>query len=301
MTIQNICRTLMFMSVVCTLYACTSGPDGEDEVMPEDMPFVLSEGFDLKQTPLGEGYQVGFFFSREGTFSLQNSLAVTGKGGTLSSDDVEIPEAPDQYEFFAYSPYDSGWNDVLESLKEFSVKSNQSLVEDYRASDLMFADAVEKKSGKYEAVFAHQMARIVVHVTDRTGSFDLTDASAALHDLKTSMLILLSNSTVQTDGRSVADITCHLLDSRDRRASFAALVPPQNPSDEKLALTLHLGQSNYEFTIPDMTVLKQGLSYICSMSMTDRGLVLEGSSVSDWDDDGGSLIVVPVPDETNIQ
>ena len=84
-----------------------------------------------------------------------------------------------------------------------------------------------------------------------------------------------------------ASVSCHMLDSRDRRASLAAVIPPQETENLILAFDLALADSVYGFTLSDVPPFEAGKVYVYSLRVTDRGLELEDSTITDWEDDGG--------------
>lgn len=287
---MNAGRWLLMAVAACLEISCSTLSQDEEGSASggRELVFRTVSGDDA---PLMEqGSTVGLFLTSVTTGEVlrRNELVVVGENGTPAHQlDLLESSAPDDYEFFAYSPYDNSWDDILDSVLEFEVSADQSSDKGYEASDLMLAYDIRHNDKGDEVLFSHVMAKIILHVTDRTGMFDMISSGAVLHGLRCGAYVYMADGACQANDADPSDIKCHMLDSRDRRASLSAVVPPQELDGGKLAFSLLLGGAEYSFSIADVQLLSGEKVYIYSLRMTDRGLELEDSTIADWEDDGG--------------
>lgn len=287
---MSVGRWLHMAAAACLAISCSTLSQEDDGSVSGERTLVFRTVSGNDAPFMEQGSTVGMFITAVSTGELlrRNELVVVGENGTPAHQlDILESSASDDYEFFAYSPYDSSWDDILDSVLEFEVSADQSSDKGYEASDLMLAYDIEHNDKCDEVLFSHVMAKIILHVTDRTGMFDMTSSGAVLHGLRCGAYIYMADGSCQTMDVDASDIYCHMLDSRDRRASLSAVVPPQELDGGKLAFSLLLGGAEYGFSISDVQQLSGEKVYIYSLRMTDRGLELEDSTIADWEDDGG--------------
>lgn len=284
------CRWLLILAAAWMAVSCSSGSldDGGSADGRSILVFKTCSGDEI--VPMEQEAAVGVFFWSDGTGDIlrKNEMVIIGENGEpVQQRDTLVPAALDEYRFFAYSPYDSSWDDILDSVLEFAVEKDQTSEVNYRNSDLMMSHKIERKGFCNEAVFDHVMAKIVLHVTDKTGTFDLTGASVTMHGLVCGAYVYVADGSCLVMDMDSASVSCHMLDSRDRRASLAAVIPPQETEEPILAFDLALAGSVYGFTLSDVPPFEAGKVYVYSLRMTDRGLELEDSTITNWEDDGG--------------
>lgn len=292
---NNAVRWLLAIAAAWSVLSCS--PDSEDEAgnISDKRKLVFRTHSGENSPFMEEGATLGVFLTSRSTGEVlrSNELIVIGeKGAPLQQRDTLFPAVMDDYEFFAYSPYDSSWDDVLESVLEFEVSADQSSDVNLRSSDLMLSYDIVKGKYSEEVFFSHVMAKIVIHVTDRTGLFDMTASGAVLHGLRCGAYINTADGSCQSIDNDTSDIICNMLDSRDRRASLTAVIPPQQLENEILPFSVILGDAEYEFSVSGVHGLEGEKVYVYSLNMTDRGLALEDSTIMDWEDGAsGSLNV----------
>lgn len=279
----------------CIALSCSSDrDDGPEDESAAPLPLLLKVDSGAGVGMMEEGSTVGVFFidRKDGEAFRKNEMLIVDKGGMLMPGrDAVVPADMESYDFFAYSPYDGGWDDVVDSVVEFDVMADQSSRRNHVDSDLMLSYRIERKEGYAEVVFRHAMAKVRVHVTDRTGTFDMRFSSLSLGGLKLRSYIYMAEGTSVTDSPS-GDLSCYPEESIDRRVSFAAVVPPQEIAGAKLDMTVGIGDREYGFTVSDVESLVGGKLHVFNIRMTERGLELEGTDVTDWEDDGGGNMTV---------
>lgn len=291
----NVCRWLpVIAAAICITISCSSDP-AESYDIPERCPVVLKVENGSDVDVMDEGMTVGaFFVSKDnGSVLRRNEMMIVGEHGMLMQDrDTIVPLKLDSYDFIAYSPYDSSWDNLPESMVEFDVEEDQSSDIAYISSDLMISTSISISNGTAEAVFRHAMSRIMLHITDKTGVFDMRFSSAVINDMKLRSYLYIYGESSSTDDKMIGDIVCRRLDCKDRRASFTAVFPAQQPVDGKLTVEAEIAGIIYDFEITGVPAMESGNVLVCSMSMTERGLELENTELTDWEDGGSGSIVV---------
>lgn len=286
----SIYRWLLLAAATCIALSCSSKHLDDGENVSGCLPLILKVDSGTGVSPMEAGTTVGVFFMSKGSgeaFRTNEMLIVDHDGMLMQGRDTVVPSNTGQYDFFAYSPYSSGWDEVADAVVEYDVEPDQTSSLHYQASDLMLSYMIERKDDHDEAVFRHVMAKILVHITDKTGTFDMRFASALLRDMKLRSYIYMGEGTCRTDESVISDVECRPLECMDRRASFAAVVPPQDVVAGKLEMIIGIGANSYDFAVPYMDMLTGGKVHVFNMRMTERGLELEDTQVNDWEDAGG--------------
>ena len=291
----NPCRWLLIAAVACM--AASGSDDHKATVLETESrgPVVMKTESGSMTDVMAKGTTVGaFFMSREnGSVYRRNEMLIVGEHGMLMQErDTIVPLDLESYDFLAYSPYESSWDDLPDSVVEFEVRTDQSSDMDYVASDLMISNRMIETDDRIEAVFRHVMSKVVLHVTDKTGVFDMRFSSAVIKDIRNRSYLHVSGNTAETDASASADLNLHMLDARDRRASYAVVFPPQQLADGNLIIEVEVAGIVYDFTVSGVPALEEGDVYVCSMSMTDRGLELDDTELTDWADGGSGIMIV---------
>lgn len=288
-------RWLLIAAATCIALSCSSDHTDDGDDASARLPLILKVDSGTGIDAMEEGSTVGVFLMNKTTGDAfrKNEMLIVDAGGTLMQGrDTVVPPETAMYDFFAYSPYDSGWNEIAGSVIEFDVKADQTARTDYVESDLMLSYQIDRKEDHDEVVFRHVMAMILVHITDKTGNFDMRFSSAVLEDMKLRSYVYMAEGTCQTDEGLVSDLVCRPLESLDRRASYSAVVPPQDLPEDGLAMKIGIGEMVYDFTVSDLSSLSGGKVHVFNLRMTERGLELEDTQVKDWEDAGGGKITV---------
>lgn len=189
----------------------------------------------------------------------------------------------------AYCPYDASWDDALESVKEFSVKTDQTASLDYIGSDLMWAAGVKTARPTTEVTLSHAMSRILIHMTSHSPENDMGNVGVTLQGMKTGCHVFLPEHSLQVDTATVSDIRCHMADIKEHRVSLSAVIPPQDIPDGRIRLNITLGGETYDYDIPSVS-FESGKLYVYALSFADDNFVFGNGSVSDWTDDADEVL-----------
>lgn len=267
------------------LLICASCSDPKEfEYVDEDLS--TEERVIINVTdPNGEGETIPagtkvavYMMGEDGTYQLVE--VVVGKDGSFV-----LPTAAQQV--IAYSPQQDNWGmDALEEPQLFSVQSDQTTEENYEESDFMIGTLGQMRSTTQNMQFTHMLAKIVIHIMDETGANDFEQCGITLRDMRNTVWVDLSKQAVTTVEDAEADIKMQPYSVTDHRISLRAIVAPQTKlTGDKFIVFSNAGHG-IRYAIPQDAELQGGKTYSFSMRLTESGLVFDGSSISDWKNEG---------------
>lgn len=235
-------------------------PNGEQETVPA--------GTKVATYVMGE----------DGTYQLVE--VVVGEDGSFV-----LPNAAQQ--MIAYSPQQDDWGmDALTEPQLFTVQSDQTTEGNYEESDLMIGTLGLMRSTTQNIQFTHMLAKIVIHIMDETGANDFEQCGITLRDMNNTVLVDLSKQAVTTVEDAVADIKMLPYSVTDHRISLRAIVAPQTKLAGDQFIVFSNDGRGMRYSIPQDALLQGGKTYSFSMRLTESGLVFDGSSISDWKEEG---------------
>ena len=243
-------------------------PNGEEE--------AITAGTKMAAYVMGE----------DGTYELVE--VVVGQDGSFV-----LPTSAQQ--IVAYSPIQEEWG--IEAMTEpqlFSVQSDQTTEENYEESDLMIGTLGLMRSTTQNMQFTHKLAKIVIHIMDETGANDFEQCGITLRDMNNTVWVDLSKQAITTVEDAVADIKMLAYSVTDHRISLRAIVAPQTKLAGDQFIVFINGEHGIRYSIPQDAELQGGKTYSFSMRLTESGLVYEGSSISDWKDEGENELDIKV-------
>lgn len=210
------------------------------------------------------------------------ALPATGQGSTM----------------VAYSPYQEEWGDsAIVTNPVFTVQDNQTKEESYDASDLMIGVSTSKARTRADIspmTFSHMLAKVAIHVVDETGRVNLNAINAELLSLYSSVQVDLLHQAVttltdvRTNIRMLSEMTT------DWRISSYGIVSPQEVADGTEFYAISLFGNRQTYPIPEGTTLEGGKTYTINMRLTEHGLIPDGWTIGDWDDEAENSIDVKV-------
>lgn len=276
-------RYLYILAALLLATSCSSGDNGGEEDYGE-VSFVLTTTDDGTTSSPAEGTSVGLYVYDENTSSFvsANGLAMVGNNGAL----MGAPSLPanGRYTVYAYIPYHSEWGEAVTTPQRFEVYSDQSKQSNYDASDLTVSKSTVS-GGQTTMDFQHLMANVVVHITDQTGTNNLegSNTHVVMKEMATAVMLTLKDGVVSTDDSQKSDIQMLTLDQTTRRISASAIVVPQEKKGGTTLFTLYLdGQQYLQFSLDESENLQSGKSYIYRLLLTEEGLVVDSTQITDW-------------------
>ena len=285
----NKLTSCLAIAIALLLSACS---DSNDFVYIDDdengeMSFVLSDENGNAQV-IPSGTQIGIYMiGNDGTTTFQQ-VKVDEDGNII------LTASARGKQIVAYSPYQEEWGeDVLATAPVFQVQTDQSSLSSYNASDLMIGSAVTTSDETNASIsFQHMMAKVVIHIIDDSGVIDLQQVSAELLNVFNSVNVDIKNVKVTTIEETTTDIQMYPEMVTDWRLSSYAILPPQTiaANTDFFAITVYGVRQVY--ALPEPVLLGGGQTYTINMRLTDQGLVLDGSYVTDWEEESAKTIDV---------
>lgn len=229
---------------------------------------------------IAQGTSVGVYVVGEDGNVTLHGLAVDGDGR------VVVPTSSRSDSIVAYIPFQEGWGvDAFFSYPLFSVLTDQSIQEQYDASDLMIGSCGPSTGEKVDSItFRHVLSKVAIHVIDETGHLALDQISVKLLNVNHRVEVDLPQQRVMTIDKERSDILMLSKVTTDWRISSYAIVAPQDISDGTLFFTVMLNDMEFTYPIPQATTLQSGKTYTINLRLKFYGLVPDGWYITDWDE-----------------
>lgn len=247
--------------------------EGNTEVVVSDA------GGNISSLPAGSVLGV-YVVDADGNVKLQRA-EVDGDGNAV------LPTAFGGNTVFAYSPWQEGWGlDALERYPVFSVQTRQDTQAGYQASDLVLGVRTpETRAEAFVLNLRHVMARVAIHIVDETGRVELNDIGIELLNLKKGVTVDILHqqvATVELTGPAILMLSGM---STDWRISSYAIVPPQEVEAGTDFYSVSLFGIQQVFPAPQEIRLTEGSTFTINMRLTGQGLIPDGWSITDWEEE----------------
>lgn len=185
--------------------------------------------------------------------------------------------------FMAYTPYVAGASETL----SFSVKSDQSIADNFNASNLLTASAVDvmATSPNVSFIFEPRMALVRVEMAGAEG----INTTSVKVNAKPQVSWNATNNEISEATGTATDITMWNQNSGDVNANsriFAAFVPGQSIVGGSQFLTMHVGEKQYCFKPKTNFALIAGKINKFKITIGENGEITIESitiNVKDWE------------------
>lgn len=298
-------KHLFFAAALLALVACNN----EDYTPMDDpntpMEIRLSSGIDVQtransaEVPdkqIAEGQQVGVFINdadNGDVVSVNLQYAADGNGQLTLTDASKQPYYPangNRVQMTAYHPYRDGAA-ITDNGYEFAVVADQSIDENYYASDLLYSESTgyARQKAAHNIAFKHKLSKVECTLTSGSGSPDLTGATVSIVNAQTNITFKPADGTLSdAQSATTADIK---LNSSITTGSYIGIIPPQTYSkgSQFLKITLASGGDFY-YTIPDESgdedlTLDENKVYKYTIQVNRTGLAVT-STIEEWGEGG---------------
>jgi hypothetical protein len=297
-------RILLFFMAAAALCGCSKNdPTEKPEVEKPDVdkpaeqvriPITLSTDIWTKATD--SGYESG---DKVGIYTVNN---VNGAAGTLADSGNHLdntkftfdgsawnPDTPVYWkdettpaDFYCYYPYMQAVGDV--TAVPFSVKADQSTLENYKASELLWGkkEGAKPSTDPVNISTRHAMSNLLVYVKPGTGYTEETLAaegiSVKVTGLKTSAKLNLATGVVTAEGAS-AD----MIPYKDNSYWRALVVPQDVVGTELIKVTV----GDREYTLVQTVSFQSNKQHKCTVVIKRIGegvnIGIEGGETADTD------------------
>lgn len=297
--------SLFILSSLAILSSCSEGekpdpPKPKPPTPPAEqtkIPINIATGAWTKATDSGfeTGDKVGIYVVNYTGATSPGTLASTGNHatnigftyGTAWTADTQIywKDQTTKADFYCYYPYVSTISDI--SAYPFNVKTNQSVLADYKASDLLWGKAagISPTSDPVQITVKHVMSNLIVKLTPGNGftAAELAAAVVKIKNLKTRSLINMTTGVAITTGTAEDIIPLKESDY------YRALVVPQSITNTDL-ITIDL--AGYTYVLNQTVTLEAAKQHTCTIvvNKTSEGVTITiGDWLTDGSDHGGTV------------
>ncbi|MBQ9410375.1 MAG: fimbrillin family protein [Bacteroidales bacterium] len=278
--------TAVMLVAACGKTPSSPTPSGQEQA-PEKIPINISISPVSKATDTAyeSGDKVGLYVVNSGsalsnTGNHADNVAFTFTGSAWNgAADLYWKDQSTAASFFCYYPYVASISNVKEI--PFAVKTDQSTLENYKASELLWGQKsnVTPTSDVVEITTTHRMSNILVYVLPGNGYTAETiwqeGVQVTINNLKVNAVLDAENGTATASG-TPADIVPYL-----EADHFRALVPPQ-AIDNQTLISLKVG--SYSFSIKETIAFKSNTQHKVSLTVNK---ISEGINIGigDWETD----------------
>lgn len=282
-------KQLRLTLILTCILATSCGKTPSEPVLPESekIPICIAPSPITKVTD--NAYEIGdvtglYVVNSGSSFSTTgnhvDNMAFSFNGSSWqSSSTIYWKDQNTPANFYCYYPRTENISDI--SAVPFSVKTDQSTLEGYKASELLCGSRlnVSPTADAVKITTTHRMSKILVYIVPGNGYTDESLAnenlSLTINNLKVSAKLNLSSGEVTADGNPV-DIIPYKEDGY-----YCALVPPQSLTNQTL-ISLRIGQDS--FSLKETISLKSNTQHKVTLTVNK---VSEGINIGigNWEND----------------
>jgi hypothetical protein len=290
-------KLLTLAAVAALMFSCSENPTPEPEPTPTPPPTQEKWAINIStsitratDTSFENGDKVGIYVVNQPN-ALKTSgnhvdnIGFTYSGSWSAATPIYWKDETTKADFYCYYPYASSISNV--ETYSFAVKTDQSSVANYKASDFLWGKTagVAPTKDAVGITVKHAMSNVIVKLIAGNGytAEDMASATVAICGLKTNSTINLASGVVTATG-DVAEIT-PMVENDYRRA----LVVPQSISNADL-IKVTIGDKVY--TLNQSIEFKSGKQHTCTLTVerTNQGINI---GIDGWetesDDFGGTV------------
>ena len=283
-------KLLTLAAVAALMFSCSENPTPEPEPAPTPTPTPEKWAINIStsitratDTSFENGDKVGIYVVNQPN-ALKTSgnhadnIGFTYSGSWSAATPIYWKDETTKADFYCYYPYASSISNV--EAYSFAVKTDQSSVANYKASDFLWGKTtgVAPTKDAVGITVKQAMSNVIVKLIAGNGytAEDIASASVAICGLKTNSTINLASGVVTATG-DVAEIT-PMVESDYHRA----LVIPQSVSNADL-IKVTIGDKVY--TLNQSVEFKSGKQHTCTLSVerTNQGINI---GIDGWETEG---------------
>lgn len=283
-------KLLALAAVAALMFSCSENPTPEPEPTPTPTPTPEKWAINIStsitratDTAFEDGDEVGIFVvNQPNTLKTSgnhaDNIGFTYSGSWSAATTIYWKDETTKADFYCYYPYASSISSV--EAYPFAVKTDQSSVANYKASDFLWGKTtgVAPTKDAVGITVKHAMSNVIVKLVAGNGytAEDMASASVAICGLKTNSTINLATGAITLTG-DAQEIT-PMVESDYHRA----LVIPQSVSNADL-IKVTIGDKVY--TLNQSVEFKSGKQHTCTLTVerTNQGINI---NIGGWDVDG---------------
>ena len=307
-------KYILFASAVVALAACSSNEEfeqiGNCEIKLSSTLLVQTRAAqDIQSEAFESGESVAVFINEDSSspsthYDQPLQYDVENDGSLTTTNPQYFPQNGNGVKIYAVYPYEAGQNvEVTETAATFSVQSDQSSKDNYKASDLMVGETTSKPvyrtTSNVTLQFKHCLSKININIKvgDGVDANDLNDAIVTIYTRTNDATFDVQSGVITAVGSqgqaaspfvTVGDLTA----SGNGFEGMSAIIIPQDISAGSQFITIDTNnQTTYRYSLPNTVNLisfEPGKAYTYNLTVRKSGLTLDSTNITDWDD-GGSV------------
>lgn len=301
-------KLFLLAATIAVLFAGCSKEGGGDEptptppdppVEPTKIPINISAGVWTRATDAGFEnndkagiYVVNYDGSAAGILTASgnhvDNMRFTLTNAAWNPDTpIYWKDQTTKADFYCYYPYTTAITNI--GAYVFSIKTNQSVEADYKASDFLWGKTagVAPTSNPVQITVKHAMSNLLIYLKAGDGYTDATlkaaQKSIVINNTKPNATINLATGIVMATG-AVADIAPHA-----ETDYYRVLIVPQTVSDVNL-ITVTIGNDSY--TLKQSQTFEANKQHKCTLTVNRTGNGINigiGGWETDDNDFGGTV------------
>ena len=273
--------------------ACSSEESGNQSVQNPEV-ISLSATVNGGMRASGENLQNAQFVSGAsihveaykhvgGTACGNGDYTTTDANGNLSGS-LTYPATGENIDICAYYPAT-----VSSGTSSFTVKSDQTTVENYQLSDLMYADKLEDKAkgSTHNLTFNHALSKIIVNIVAGTGvdNDDITTGVTAvkIKNTKPKATFDITGGAVGAIGESGETTDINITGTG---ASNEGIIVPQDV-DAGAFIEVTYNGTQYTYNLGADKTFAPGHKYTYELTLNASGISLKSLKINNWDEGSG--------------
>lgn len=307
-------KYIFFASAVVALAACNSNEEfeqiGNCEIKLSSTLLVQTRAAqDIQSTAFDSGAEVAVFINEDSSspstsYTQPLQYNVEDDGSLTTMNPQYFPQNGNGVNIFAVYPFEAGQNvEVTETAATFSVQSDQSSKDNYKASDLMVGEPTSKPvyrtTSNVTLQFKHCLSKININIKvgDGVDANDLDGARVTIYTKTNDATFDVQSGVITAVGSqgqaaspfvTVGDLTA----SGNGFEGMSAIIIPQDISAGSHFISIATNnQTTYRYNLPNTVNLisfEPGKAYTYNLTVRKSGLTLDNTNITDWDD-GGSV------------
>ncbi len=270
------------LSALMAATACNKTPDAPQQNTDEsNYPIRLSHSIyqftKATDTAFEEGDVIGVNIFPEESVWLYNAK-YTMENGVLTPDQDYIWHSQKNVEATVTAIYPATYNEEYSTSETFTVQSDQSTLEGYKKSDLMFAKTSSKPTEEVVVLpFKHAMSKVIISVENQ---LDEEIADVFLTNLYGTVTYDAKTLETTADG-SQASIKAY----KSNENTWVLIVAPQTEATPKLAITTASGLQ-YTFTLTEKVDFNSGKQRTAEVVISPETISTSFTpEIEDWTSD----------------
>lgn len=301
-------RRLSFATIVLATLAMMGCSSDETEQQTQSQgngqtPMVLvsqmatrGTNTELQRTQIAQGVQVGVFAKTDdGLISGGDNALMTADGqGNFVGNTIYFPRGGAAVSVYAYAPYNSSWNDMLDVDTDFSVAADQSTDAGYLQSDLLHGlptgtNAFTEDNPTVALNFVHKLSKLTVKFK-AIDDINLQGTTINIvNTLPTTTLNIADGTLGTAKGTATSIKAATFAEDATTFVASAVIVPQTVAAGSFIQVVLTDGRM-LNAQLNSAATFLSGKAYTYTVNVNHDGAAMElTTTVTDWDDNTDEL------------